>query len=106
LKVEALLRTRLATARALLLWGAGLNGKGFARDLAARGKAIEAFVDSHPGRRGQRIAGIPVLGPDQLPAPGEAFLLSTVGHPQSRAEIRMHLESRGWREGRDFLCVA
>ncbi len=106
LKVEALLRTRLATAQTLLLWGAGLNGKGFARDLAARGMAIEAFVDSHPAAGDSGSPDLPVLGPDQLPAPGGAFLLSTVGHPQSRAEIRMHLETRGWREGRDFLCVA
>lgn len=106
LKVEALLRTRLASGRPVLLWGAGPNGKGFARDLAERGRPAAAFVDSHPGRRGQRILGIPVLGPDQLPSPGEGFLLSTVGRPDSRAEIRLHLEERSWREGRDFLCVA
>ncbi len=106
LKVEALLRTRLSNERGVVLWGAGPNGKGFARDLGTRGRPPRAFIDSHPGRRGQRIGGIPVLGPDQLPDPGEFFLLSTVGHPRSRAEIRLFLESRGWREGRDFLCVA
>ncbi len=106
LKVEALLRTRLSSQRALFLWGAGPNGKGFARDLAARGRPPHAFIDSHPGRRGQRIVGVPVLGPEQLPDPGEVILLSTVGHPRSRAEIRLFLESRGWREGRDYLCVA
>ena len=106
LKVEALLRTHLESGRPVLVWGAGRPGKDLARDLGARGVPLAGFVDSHPGRRGQRIAGLPVLGPDQVPGPGEAFLLSTVGRPASRAEIRLHLQARGWREGRDFLCLA
>lgn len=106
LKLDTLLRKVLTAGGPVLVWGAGPNGKALARDLADRGRPASAFVDSHPGRRGQRIAGLPVLGPDDLPEPGEATLLSTVGRPLARAEIRGHLAARGWEEGRHFLCLA
>lgn len=105
LKIGALLRTALGGGRDLLLWGAGPNGKALAREFAERGRPARAFVDSHPGRRGQRIGGLPVLGPDELPPAGEALLLSTVGRPSARAEIRAWLQGRGWREGSHFLCL-
>lgn len=106
LKIETLFRGVLVPGLPILVWGAGPNGKALCRDLAARGRPAGAFVDSHPGRRGQRIGGLPVLGPDDLPPVGEATLLSTVGRPLARAEIRRHLQGLGWVEGRDFFCLA
>lgn len=106
LKIETLFRGALSAGQEILVWGAGPNGKALCRDLAERGRPASAFVDSHPGRRGQRIAGLPVLGPDDLPPVGEATLLSTVGRPLARAEIRRHLEGLGWVEGRHFFCLA
>ncbi len=105
-KLDFLLRTRLAGIQPFMLWGAGPNGKALARELAARGRTARAFIDSHPARRGQKISGLPVLGPEQAPPPGQFLLLSTVGHPQARAQIRALLAERGHREGRDFVCLA
>lgn len=105
LKLDFLLRTRLAGSQPFILWGAGPNGKALARELAARSRPARAFIDSHPARRGQEIAGLPVLGPEQVPPPGRFLLLSTVGHPQARAQIRAYLSERGHREGRDFVCL-
>ncbi len=106
MKLDFLMRTRLGQERPLLLWGAGPNGKALARELAARGRPARAFVDSHPGRRGQQIAGIPVLGPEQVPPPGEVLVLLTPGHPRARAQIRGFLGALGHCEGLDFVSLA
>jgi len=106
MKLDFLLRTRLAGVDPFMLWGAGPNGKALARELKARGRPARAFIDSHPARRGQEIAGLLVLGPEQVPPPGQFLLLSTVGHARARAQIRAHLQERGHREGQDFLCLA
>lgn len=99
-------RAALTKGRSLIIWGAGPNGKALAKGFIARGLQPHAYVDIRPARRGQVICGAVVWGIDQLPAPEHYFLVTAVGNPFSRVEIRQHLDSHGWREGRDYRCLA
>lgn len=98
---------RLGPERPLIVWGAGEVGLKLSRLLRARGHRVDQFVELHPRKIGQRLEGIPAIHPEALapPAP-ERHLLAAVGAKGARAEIRGWLVGRGWREGRDFTCVA
>lgn len=95
-----------AAKRRLIVWGAGPNGKALVKSLRRRGLEPDYFTDILPARHGQTICGLKVLSIYDLPDPKEFFLLTAVGNPYSRAEIRAFLRERGWREGRDFCCMA
>lgn len=66
IKIFFLRRTLLVAGRPAVIWGAGPVGKTFARELAAAGTPIAAFVDLDPHKIGQEIHGAPVLHPRQL----------------------------------------
>ncbi|MCR4783221.1 MAG: glycosyltransferase [bacterium] len=95
-----------ACKRNLIIWGAGPNGKALAKTLREYGLEPTYFTDIVPARHGQIICGLRVLPFDKLPEPQDYFLVTAVGNPRSRAEIRAFLEERGWKEGRDFCCMA
>jgi glycosyltransferase involved in cell wall biosynthesis len=98
---------RLGRERGLILWGAGEVGLKVSRLLRAKGHRIEQFVELHPRKIGQKLEGIPAISPDQLAPPNAGIhLLATVGAKGARAEIREWLVQHGWREGRDFTCLA
>jgi glycosyltransferase involved in cell wall biosynthesis len=96
----------LALHDGFVLWGYGDTGKALARALAAYGKHPTAIVDVHPGRIGQRIGGVPIIGPDAIPSLSGRPLVASVAGSGPRAEIRAYLSARGWRELRDFICTA
>ena len=134
LKVHFLRRTLLAAGRAAVVWGAGPVGKAFARELAAAGTPIAAFVDLDPKKIGQEIHGAPVLAPGELerflsgdthgdddaaagddPArrpPGASrpglrpLVLAAVGQAGARAEIRAECRRQGLEESEDFIAIA
>ncbi|MCR5660714.1 MAG: glycosyltransferase [bacterium] len=107
LKVEAEDLRRIASEkRRLFIWGAGPNGKALVKDLKKRGFVPYAYIDIRQDRRGQIICGIPVYGIDQLPAPEGNFLLTAVGNPNSREEIRDYLNDHGWQECEHYRCTA
>jgi GT2 family glycosyltransferase len=66
LKIWFLQNTLLAGDRHAVVWGAGPIGKTFARELAAAGTEIAAFVDLDPNKIGQEIHGAPVIPPDDV----------------------------------------
>lgn len=90
--------------RPFCVWGAGPTGKRLARALEDHGLRPQAFFDVGGVKRVAR--GLPVLGEDELPPPGEVFLLCAVGAAGAREEIRAALQARGHREGVDFLFAA
>ncbi len=73
LKISFLQHTLLAGERHAVVWGAGPIGKTFARELAAAGTPIAAFVDLDPNKIGQQIHGAPVIPPDEAAAFLEAY---------------------------------
>ncbi len=105
LKLEHLLPLLQAHGRELVVVGAGRDGKRWARALLAEGLTVRALLDLHPGRVGNAIDGVPVCDYDALPGLQDAFLLSAVGAPGARAQVRSRLTAAGLGEERDFLCV-
>lgn len=85
-------------------WGAGEVGKRWLREWGA--VAPEAVVDIHPAKIGRKIHGIHVIAPEELPNPGETFIVIAVGAPGARDEIRAWLNPRGYRETGDYLFLA
>ena len=106
LKVHALRQTLLAGRNGIVVWGAGPIGKGFARELAAQGVRLRAFVELDRRKIGQEIYDAPVVAPDDVDRFRDAFAVAAVGSPGAREEIRAELRRRGWREMRDFCAVA
>ncbi len=105
-KVEFMRRTLLQGRDGVVVWGAGSVGKPFARELAAHGVAIRAFVDLDPRKIGQEIHGAPVVAPGHIDAYRGAFCVAAVGTPGARGDIRAALDAAGWREMADWCAVA
>jgi glycosyltransferase involved in cell wall biosynthesis len=112
LKIHVLRRTLLSGGRDAVIWGAGPLGKLFARDLAAAGTTIRAFVDLSPRKIGQDIHGAPVVAMERFAdylgrGPGRrALVLAAVGQEGARAAIREECRRQGLVEGEDFVAVA
>ncbi|MFT3828066.1 MAG: glycosyltransferase family 2 protein [Opitutaceae bacterium] len=100
------LRRELAPARALYLRGAGKVTRRRFAALAAEGVRLAGYVDVDAHKLGARIGGLPVLGPTEVPAAGECFVLGAVGTRGARDFIRAQLHAQDRVEGRDFLMVA
>jgi glycosyltransferase involved in cell wall biosynthesis len=106
LKIEVLLRTHLARSRPVVIWGAGPVGKGWARDLRARGVEILAFAEVDRRKIGQKIAGAPVLHFSAAASSRRPLHLVAVGQPGGRERIRAVAAELGLEDGRDLVAVA
>lgn len=84
-------------------WGAGEVGKKWLREWNPKPRAV---VDINPHKIGRIIHGVPVIAPEELPSPGNTFIVIAVGAPGARDEIRAWLVPRGYREQHDYLFVA
>lgn len=104
LKRHYLSKTYLDGRSAFFQWGAGEVGKCWLREWEAL-KPV-AVVDVNPRKIGRSIHGTPVIAAEELPGPGEAFVVVAVGAPGAREEIRDWFESRGYAELEDFLFLA
>lgn len=93
-----------ADGRRFFQWGAGEVGKRWLREWEAF--RPEAVVDINPRKIGRTIHGTPVIAPENLPPPGNVFIVAAVGTPGARDDIRGTLFPRGYTEGRDFLFLA
>jgi hypothetical protein len=49
---------------------------------------------------------VPVIAPEDVPAPGDALTVVAVGAPGARDEIRAWLNPRGYAECADYLFLA
>ncbi len=106
LKVEHLAAGPLAGRREVAIWGAGETGRAFARALGAAGIAPALFVEVDRKKVGRRVAGAEVVGYEDAARARGLPLLVAVGAPGARPLIRAELEKQGFRELRDFWCVA
>jgi hypothetical protein len=80
-------------------------GKAWLREWPAD-RRPDAVVDVDPRKFGQRIHGVPVIAPQELPAPGDGPVLCAVGAPGARRQIRAYLETRLYDEPGEFLFLA
>ncbi|MCB2205646.1 glycosyltransferase [bacterium] len=90
----------------VVVWGAGRITRKRVRLLEAEGARIRWWVDIDAKKIGQRIDGVEVIAPENLPAPGSCFVLPYVGSRDARAQICDWLETNGYVAGRDFLPAA
>lgn len=106
MRAHFLARLPVVAERGVALAGAGPIGKELARALRAEGVAVQGFYEVHPRRIGERIQGVEVADSAELgrrwPA---AVLVSTVGVPGGREQVRALALAAGYREGRDFWCA-
>ena len=100
------LQRHVQPRRRILVWGAGRPTRRRAELLAGHGVTINGYIDIDPRKIGREVSGRPVLGPKQIPAPVECFVLGYVAKLQARELTRTHLTSLGFVEGRDFLMAA
>jgi len=87
LKMEWFLRAEPAGA-GVVVWGAGPIGKAWGRGLAARGRALRAFVEVDPRKIGRTIHGAPVIAVAAAGAFGGEVHLAAVGRSEARRRIR------------------
>lgn len=109
-KAHFLASSLLAGQRQYILWGYGKTGRLLARALAPHDKHPAGIVELHPGRIGQRILGVPVITPAELPAlrarSGPLPIVVSVARPTPRGEVRATLARLGFVELRDYVCAA
>lgn len=106
LKCAFLARGPLARRREVALWGAGETGKAFADALLGHGVSVGLFVDVDRRKIGRTVRGAPVVGPGDVGRARGLPLLVAVGAAGARELIRAELSRAGFRELRDYRCVA
>lgn len=105
-KIHYLQKGELAGRDSVAIWGAGTVGKAFARALLERRVRVTTFLDIDPRKIGQEIHGAPVRDARALARTSDEYLLVAVGAAGARTLIRERLAAEGWREPRDYRCVA
>lgn len=84
-------------------WGAGNAGKEWLREWGDCRPA--AVVDINPRKIGNDIHGVRVIRREDLPPPGDTYVVVTVPLPEARDEIRSWLKAHGYAELRDYVFV-
>jgi glycosyltransferase involved in cell wall biosynthesis len=105
LKLAHLRTGPLANVSQVVLWGAGKNGRRWARLLGDGGIPVEGFIDIDPAKIGKKITGVPVSGPERAEDPHLPFVLGAVATAGARPLIRDALIRAGKAEETDFLFV-
>ncbi len=90
--------------RPVAIWGAGPTGTRLARELEKHGIVTSRFVDIDPRKIGRRRRGAPIVASEHVTR--EHTVVVAVGVRGARDLVRAELASRGFIEGRDFLCGA
>jgi glycosyltransferase involved in cell wall biosynthesis len=100
------LATRLGKDRKVVLAG-NREAKHLAAALEKAGLRVMGYADVSPKRIGTVWEGKPVVGYEDLPVRYDGcMLLAAVGSWGVRDTIRRQLESLGYREPEEFLCIA
>lgn len=103
-KASFLRQSYLAGNSEVTLIGAGLEGRAWRKTLAREGIHVTRWVDIDPKKWGRVLHNAPVVGPDEV-YPGMGKTLVTIGTRGARDQVRQWAESKGLREGVDFVCV-
>jgi glycosyltransferase involved in cell wall biosynthesis len=95
-------------ARPVWVWGAGRPTRKRAAHLGTHGVTVAGYIDVDAKKATPALGGrgVPVVTPENLPAPEHAFVLGYVSSRGARDFIRAALLARGYREGSEFLLCA
>lgn len=106
-KAEFLNRSWL-DAPGYVLWGYGDTGRALCRALARLGRHPTHIVELHPGRIGQRVAGAPVIHPEELAKlrPRPTRVVVSVASARARGEIRAAMTAAAFVEEQDYVFAA
>jgi glycosyltransferase involved in cell wall biosynthesis len=108
-KAHYLAHGLLQQADRYVLWGYGNTGRLLARALLPHGKRPSVIIEVHPRRLGQRILGVPVVSPAELPrimSERRIPIVASVARAGPRAEVRAMLDGFGYVELQDYVCAA
>ncbi|MES0327734.1 MAG: glycosyl transferase, partial [Gammaproteobacteria bacterium] len=97
--------SRLQQGRPLAYWGAGRVTRKRTTHLIGHGHTPHVWIDIDPGKIGNIIEGAEVVSPQWLEQKEKPFVLSYVSNHGARELIANDLESRGYRNGIDYLMV-
>ena len=89
---------------AVVLAGAGKEGRAWQRILAELGIKVSLWIDVDPKKKGRALHGAAIVSPDEI-SPTAGKMLVTVGTRGARAGIRAWANGAGFAEGKDFICV-
>lgn len=91
---------------AVRVWSGGRRSRRRIDAVRDAGIEITTFIDVHPRRVGQMIAGTRVIHPDTLQSEREGFILVYVGSRGVRGIVGQWLSENHFKEGKDFLFAA
>ncbi len=86
--------------------GAGKASRRRARPLCEHGIRIRAWVDIDPHKIGNIVEGLPVVGREAMPAPGQGFMLAFLAGHGAAEELELFLHGAGYLPGRDYLLAS
>lgn len=86
--------------------GAGRASRGRARPLQQHNIHIRAWIDIDPRKIGNIVEGLPVIGRDAMPRPGQGFLVAFLGGHGAGDELAAFLDGAGYLPGRDYLLAS
>lgn len=89
---------------AVVLAGAGKEGRAWQRILAEIGIPVSCWIDVDPKKQGRVLHGAAIAAPGDV-SPASGKMLVTVGTRGARAGIRAWASGAGFVEGKDFICV-
>ena len=93
---------RVLSGRPVIVAGTSNLCRDRAAKLEAEGVTIHAFTDVRP----REVPGYAFIPHNELPGPGEAFIISFISQRGTGDRIAEYLSSRGLVEGDDFILAA
>ena len=105
-RLEHLLAGPLHGVDTIDVWGAGATGKPWLRWLQAASLRIRHLVEVSPKKIGEKIHGVRVRAPEDLPPADGTPLIVAVGAPGARELILAALMPLGYKAGDDAWFVA
>jgi hypothetical protein len=95
----------LKDVQAVIIVGAGLEGRAWQRLLTSAGIRVSGWIDVDPRKIGKSLLGAPVVGPEVAHL-HKYKLIVAIGVRGAREQFRTLIKPAGLQEGLDFICVS
>ncbi|MBU62235.1 MAG: glycosyl transferase family 2 [Opitutae bacterium] len=88
------------------IWGAGRITRNRSKSLSSAGTVVLGFYDVDPKKVGDPRSGLVVQSIEEIPEPGEEFIVVMVAARGARVKVSAFLQDRGYREGVHYVLAA